>query len=318
MLKRNILLGSLILCILLSGCKSKKNSNGQDAPVVLNEQSVTKFANDIVHSIVNNHPDSLNNAFDTVYLKQQISENSIVYSSFNMTAGKKYFNTGLMQGNLAAEAINNGGDFTFVKYYQKDKQHHVIFRIYDNFNVNFLDYIVDTVKGKLMIKDGFMFNTGTLLSKNLEYGMLYNLLLQTNPESDVKYLRQAQAMTEGNQNAKALQLLDANKEKLKQYPLFWQLYIANLYKTNPTNFIAKLDALKQDGLDERYLLLHKLLYNFNNGNVAETEATINQLIPYSGDDPIYLLFYGKANIYAHQYKKALECLKTADESMPLL
>ena len=61
--------------------------------------------------------------------------------------------------------------------------------------VNFYDFTVDTSGGKLMIQDGFIFNAGCLLSKSVEGAMLYNLMLQTNPDSEVKWLLQAEEET---------------------------------------------------------------------------------------------------------------------------
>lgn len=311
----------LIFCFLGlflgQSCHQKKNTKEKSAPVELNEQTVTAFAQKIADGIVHENADALNTAFDEDGIRQLVSGNSIVYSGFDVEGGQEYFENCLHLGNQGVKAVHNGGDFAFTKYYRQEGKHHIVFRIYDDFNLNFMDFTVDTVQGALKITDGFIYNAGCLLSKSIEYSMLYNLMLQTNPNDNAHWLQEAQNLTLEDQTAKAIQLLTAHKDELKEYPLYYQLYIANLYKTNTKNFIPQLDALKEE-LDERHLLLHKLLYFFNEGKVKETEEVINQMIPFTGDDPVYLLLYAKACMYAKDYQRALECLNTAEGAMPLV
>lgn len=311
----------LIFCflglLLGQGCHNKNKTEETTAPVELNEQTVTAFARGIAEKIVNEQPDALNNAFDEEHIRQLVSENSIVYSGFDVEGGKEYFDNCLRLGDQAVKAVGNGGDFAFVKYYVDNDEHHIIFRTYDDFNLNFMDFIVDTVHGALKIKDGFIYNMGCLLSRNIEYSMLFNLMLQTNPNDEAQWLQTAQEHTLNGQASKALQILTEHQDALKEYPLYYQLFIANLYHANPKTFIAQLDKLKED-VDGRYLQLHKLLYYVNEGKTAETEATVNELIPQTGDDPIYLLFYAKSCLLAKDYQRALDCLTTAESALPLL
>lgn len=311
----------LIICflglLLGQGCHHKNKSEETNAPVELTEQTVTAFAQDIAKGIVQEHPDALNNAIDEESIRQLVSENSIVYSGFDVEGGKEYFEKCLHLGDQAVKAVSAGGDFAFTRYYFKNGEHHIVFRTYDDFNLNFMDFVVDTVNSELKLKDGFIYNTGSTLSKNIEYSMLLNLMLQTNPTDNAHWLQNAQELTMEGQSSEALQLLKAHKDELKEYPLYYQLYIANLYKSNAKNFIPQMENLK-DEINERYMLLHKLLYYFNEGKISNTEEVINQLIPHTGDDPIYLLFYGKACMNAKDYQRALDCLITAESALPLL
>lgn len=308
-----IILSTLILC----GCNNKKKQTQNETLVELNEQSITEFAKKIEHGIINGQANALNNVIDQENIKQLVRENSIVNSGFDVEGGQKYFERCLHIGEPLVEAINNGGDFSFTKYYVDNNEHHIVFRSYDNFIINFYDFTVDTVAGKLLIQDGFIYNTGCLISENIQGGMLYNLMLQTNPDSDVKWLLQAETMTKNGEAAKALALLDEHKEMLKEYPSFYQLYIANLYRADQAHFDSRLSNLSNE-IDVRHLLLHKLLYYVNEGKTSETENTINELITHTGDDPIFLFLYGYANQVSKQYKEALNCYETVDQSMPLI
>ena len=307
-----------ILAVLL-GCSCHNKSNGGDAPaaVELNEQTVTEFAKKIERGIVNGKADALNQVINQENIKELVCENSIVNSGFDVEGGKRYFERCLHLGEPLVNAINNGGDFAFTRYYLADGEHHVVFRSYDNFLVNFYDFTVDTVGGKLLIQDGFIYNTGCLLSKNVQGGMLYNLMLQTNPDSDVKWLLQAEQLTKSDNAKQALAILEEHREMLKEYPSFYQLYIANLYRCDPAHFESRLDELSSQ-IDPRYRQLHKLLYFVNEGNVQQTETVVNELIAHTGDDPIFLFLYGYANQVKKQYKEALSCYQTVEQSMPLI
>ncbi len=307
----------LFSLMLIYGCHSAKPEETSEEPAVLNEETVISLAKRIEKGILDGKAAALDSLIDKQHIKRVVSENSIVYSGFDVEGGQRYFDDCLKLGSQHVKAVNNGGDFAFVRHYTDEGKHHIVFRTYDNYNLNFSDFIVDTANGKLMIENGFIYNTGSTLSENIEKGMLYNLMLKTDPDGAAQWLQKAEELLKEGKYRESLNLLSTYKNEIKEYPLFYQLYIADLYKTSPAKFINNLDQLKEDA-DPRYLLLHKLLYYFNNGKVKETEETVNELIPYTGDDPVFLLFYAKANLYAKRYSDALSCLEMAEKALPLL
>jgi len=303
---------------ILCSCHNKKNNNDEAVGIEINEQSVTDFAKSIERGLWNGQADALNKVIDAAHIQQLVCENSIVYSGFDVEGGKAYFNSCLHLGERILDILNRGGDLAFTKYYTENSTHHIVFRTFDSFILNFYDFVVDTTAGKLMIQDGFIYDAGCLLSKDIQSRMLFNLMIQTNPESEVSYLKNAETLTQNNQSAKALSTLKEHKEALKEYPTFYQLYIANQYKMSPKTFINALDELQKDSLDNRYLSLHKLMYYANNGDALQAEAIINQLIPSTGDDPIYMFLYGHTLQLAGNYAEALKCYQMVDKSMPLI
>ena len=83
----------------------------------------------------------------------------------------------------------------------------------------------------------------------------------------------------------------------------------------PMQFINFIDNQE---LDERAKLIHKLLYYTNGGYLKESEETINKLIDFTGDDPIYLFLYARANEIAGKYDDALVCLENLENALPPL
>lgn len=313
-----------ILCIactllLLAGaCKTKAPV---EEAIILDENSVSAFAMQIEQSVLNGNPDTYNQAFDKAYLKSLIRDNSIVNSSLDADFGQQFFESNFHAGDEAIALVDNGGDFKFVRYYlnAEDSSHHIVFRTYNDFILNFFDYVVDTLGGSLVIKDGFIYNSGNLFSDNIRENVLLNVLYKTNPEGITSILSQIKNLSDQGKSSEALQLLNEHETELKDLSYYWQLYIANLYKTCPkTQYIESINALKDRGLDQRTLLLHQLMFNLNEGRTEACEGTINQLIEFTGDDPIFLLIFGKTNFYAKNYETALGCYETANQYLPPL
>lgn len=285
-------------------------------PSVLNEATVSSFASGIANGVLFGNAAAFNDVIDREHIKTLVSENSIVYSGFDVEGGEAYFEHAIQLGDQAVQAVDNGGDFAFVHYYEEGTVHHAVFRLYNNYIVDFYDCVVDTVNGQLMIEDCYVYSLGANLSENVKYNMLYNLLLQTNPDSDVHWLREAEELTKSGKHQEAVKLLEAHKDVLMEYPLFHQLYIVNLYQRNPKTFIAQMNHMK-DVIDPRYKLFHELHCYYARGDAAGAEQVANELIPYTGDDPIYLFLLGQAYQNSKQYDKAVECYKILDEAMPL-
>lgn len=307
------------IVILLSSCKSKDNST--EVSIILDEASVTAFAMQLEQSVVNGNPDFFNNAFDKSYLKTLIRDNSIVNSSLDAEFGQIFFENNFHLGDEAVNSIENGGDFKFVRYYlnEEDSSHHIVLRSYNDFTLNFYDCIVDTLGGQAVIKDAFIYNTGCNFSDNIRENILLNVLYKTNPEGITSMLSEIRSLNEKNKNKDAQELLTTHARALGDLNCYWQLYIANLYKICPKKkFIDSLNTLESKGVDIRLILLHRLLFNLNEGLTVANNETINKLIDYTGDDPIYLLIFGKTNYYAKNYVDALNCYETASQYLPPL
>ena len=309
----------ICIIILTAACSSSKKE--KESAVIVDENSVTAFAKQIEQSVLDGKADLYNNAFDKEYLKTLIRDNSIVNSSLDADFGQDYFDSNFHIGDEAVQIVSNGGDFRFVRYYlnEIDSSHHIVFRTYNDFTLNFFDYIIDTANGQLAIKNGFIYNTGCNFSDNIRENILLNVLYKTNPEGITSTLSTIKELSDNGRHKEAIQLLKKHEAELSDLTYYWQLYIANLYQTCPKEqYIDSLKQLKEKGLDYRMCLLHQMMFYLNEGMVEANDSTITQLIEYAGDDPIFLLIFGKTNYYAKQYETALGCYEAADEYLPPL
>lgn len=311
----------LSIIILLNACGHKNEPTSIEEAVELNESTVTTLGTQLEQSVLNGISDVLNNAFDKEYLKSIIRDNSIVNSSLDADFGKDFFDNNFHVGDEMVEIVNNGGDYKFLQYYfdETNQSHHIILRSYNDFVLNFYDYTIDTMNNKLVIKDGFIYNTGTKFSDIIRENILLSALNKTNPEGITSTLSDIKKNFDEKKYKVALQLLRDHQAELENLSCYWQLYIASLYQTCPkASFIDSLNALGSKNIDKRMLLLHQLIFSLNEGKTDIAENTINEMIEQTGDDPIYLMMFGKTNFYAKNYKDALICYETSEQYLPPL
>lgn len=307
-----------ILPSFLVACKEKKSTLSEEKNIELNEESVSAFGVQIENSVMAFNPDFFNRAFDKAYIRNVISDNSIVYSSLDTDFGQAYFESNFKMGNDAMEVVENGGDFKFVRYYEKEGESHIIMRTYRDYTIVIDDYIVDTSGSALKIKDGFNYNLSTDFSNQVRYNVFFNVMNRTHPEGDTRLLLTVRSLlTDGNAR-EARRLLEENKTALESYPYYLQYYIQSVYETDKDHYIRLLGQLEEEGFDHRSVLLHMLLFYVHQGMPSEAEKVIDELITYTGDDPIYLFMFGVANFNAGQYETALYCYENAASGMPMI
>lgn len=319
-MKKSSLVFVALILILVAFSISCKRKGGKDSEkVTLDSLYITEFAMEIEKSVLQGDTIFYANAFDKEYLKTKLQDNSIAFSSLDASFGKYFFERYFQKIGLSAvSAIENGGDFKFVNYYVKDKEHHIVMRTYEDYSLKIEDWIVHVVDNKIKIKEGFLFNSSTTLSNDLIYYLHYHVMEITNPDGATPNLVKANGLYLAGREKEALKILDKNKEFLKQYPSYWQIYFSCLYETDSKNYVSKLDALKNEGFDNRTLLLHKLLFYANTGNSELTKQMVEQLILVTGDDPIYLFLYGKALKIEGDYVNGAICFQNLETAMPLL
>ncbi|MBP1672535.1 MAG: hypothetical protein H6Q25_350 [Bacteroidetes bacterium] len=309
-----IILGFIILAV--TSCK-KTNQQNSDK-ITLDSLHIIDFALQIEQSILNGDTATYINAFDKEYLKKKLQDNSIAFSSLDAPVGKFYFENYFIRiATAATTAIDNSGDFHFIKYYIKDGEHHIVMRTYRDYSIVINDWIVGLVDNQIKIQDGFLYNNSSTLSNDLIYYLHYNVMEITNPDGATPKLAKANGLLASGKEKEALKILEKNKPFLKQYPQFWQIYIPALYENDVKNYITNLEKLKEEGIDHRCILLNKLLFYSNNGNSKASQEIIEAMIPLTGDDPIYLFLFGKALSVEEDYKNAIICFENLETGLPL-
>ena len=317
-LKTLILL--LLTVVLLASCKKKQESDtAADSTLILNEQLATDFAQQIEQSVLNEAPDFYNDAFDKKRIREVISAaNSIVASAFDTQFGRTAFDNNFRNGDFAVNEVLDGGDFRFLRYYEKDGEHHVIFRTYNDFGLQISDCILGISEAnEVTIKNAYLYNLSSTFSNMVLHDMLYCTMMNTEPDETARALNTAEELFNDGKYKQLLQHLQTNKELIKDYPYYSFFYIQALNELQ-TDFVANLEKMKEDGLDDRCILVHELIYYTHAGKADALEPVIQQLIDYTGEDPIYWVFYGKALYNSGDYTGALKAYNNAEQAMPTI
>jgi hypothetical protein len=315
---------AFFLCCLMGGllwaCNSGKEKKSAKEDTQLDDIKVKVFGEQLERTTMSGEAKFYNEAFDEAYLKEAISDNSIVKSSFDSDFGLSFFRAYFNEGNQCRTVVDNGGQYRFVRQYEENGEHHIIFRKYvDLGNMEIHDYILELKEDKVKICGGYIYNNSATLANDLKYTVLHHILKQTNPQGEIRFFEEARSLLEQGKTAAALALLQQEKAAIVHYPYYKDLYIRALYENDSKTFLNRLEEMVRDSLlDTRAQLLHTLLYCANQGLVEPCQAAIEALISYSGDDPIYILFFAHANFTAKNYQIALDWYCTAEQNMPLI
>jgi tetratricopeptide (TPR) repeat protein len=180
------------------------------------------------------------------------------------------------------------------------------------------DFALDTANNQIKIKDGFLYDLSDLYSNQVRYNVVYGVLQKTNPEGVTSVFMQLNQLLKDRKVKETQKFLIENQLLLQEYPAYLYYRIQNSFDIDPKKHVAFLDQLETEGIDQRTILLHKMHYYCNAGKPELLQEVIDRLIDYTGDNPIYLLFYGKSCFIAGDYTKALYCYENAETGMPLI
>jgi len=310
----------LVFLTFFVACNRTSKMIEDDDVVVLTEESAVAFAKQLENSVevLSFNAAFLNDAFDKEHIKSVISNHSIVYSALDTEFGQQFFNQSFNFGDEVLAAVENGGDFRFVRHYEKDGEHHIIMHLYRDFSLKIFDFVLDTAENQIKIKDGFLYDISNTYSNNICYNIVYQVLKKTNPEGVISLFRKLNQLVKERKSKEVQNFLQEHQTILQEYPIYQYYKIQNSFDIDPENHIAFLEKLETERIDPRTVLLHKMHYYYNTGKPELLLKVIDLLIDYTGDDPIYLLFYGKSCFIIKDYKTALYCYENAAAGMPLI
>lgn len=313
-----LLLFSLLTISVLCSCQRSQSASAEQVDSVASrEDQAFALAGQITNSILNEQPDFLNSLFDTLAIRKALSANSIVASQLDTELGVNALNANLHFGDFSVQALNNGGDFRFLKSYFQADTLHLIFRTYEDFGLQIIDYeLCQDEHQQWRIVDGYIYNMSATIVRNIMYDMRLTIMQNLNMnDAETAHLHQATQLFLDEHYREVLQVLQQYQTELQHYPVYNFLYINALNEVSD-DFIADMYAL--NFLDEPYQLLHELIYYTHAGNPVEAERVIQQLINLTGEDPIYWLFYGKSLYESGDYAAALDAYLNAEQAMDVI
>jgi tetratricopeptide (TPR) repeat protein len=314
-MKKIILLTICALCITIIGVSCKKKQSSESTDTLTEQQkkeAIATFIKEAEKSVHDGKADFLNHAVDTVALKAAVAAKCT-----DIEAGGNFFSDNCTYGDYLCAIEETGGSFRFDTIYVQNGKYHVVLRTYNSAgNIQFEDLQLGFNHGKIVIEDAFLYSiTANLSDKIASEIMLKIYATNDNPTDDARNMVAAIALCESGAYEQMWQLMNTQKNRLQQqFTDFYKFYTIGLHECS-TNFTGDLEALRNDGADERFILYHQLCHAIRIGDAEAAMQHISKLIDYTGDDPIYWVLYAKALTNAKQYKEALAAYNTAKQGM---
>lgn len=258
------------------------------------EKDYLNFAFDLQESINNKNAELFRKSFDMeAFLGKALV---LSYSSKELTDYKREFSQGLSSSfNLGQSIIDNLGEvgfYSFLKYYTKNDEHHLLFRIYtDGGGINYHDFEVKRVRRAVKIIDCYVFMAGENMSESVRRA--YTSAFNDVSTLDVAPLESvSKAYAIGTQTRKLMQ----EKEFKKAQMLF--------------NTIDSVNR-KQKSLQ----LLHIQL-----SSALEEEVYVNAINEYEGlfpNDPSLNLVSIDGYFFKKNYSAVLDNIKKLEQQLPI-
>ena len=286
-----------VLCIVLTSCKEK------DLP----DEDFIDFANTIVQQLAFDDATPAINAFDYDEFEKRVLENMNLSSEEKKQASDFIRNAENPITSLL-ESVRNGADIRFTKFYRKDAEPHIIFRIYSNGMVSIADWTLGVKKGEVRIFDAFLVELGIYWSDDYRQRLYNHLQIYTDEVININKLIETNYLISKGEYQQADSLLYWLMPQMQDnlYARTMELRLASFNKEydDVQTMAEQFDkSFPQHKATSTYYLMQSAIQQ---GIVDETIQHIYTLIDSLGDDPIYYLYQAWAFQSSNSFKFALE------------
>lgn len=209
----NFRIAGLLLIIILSvtACTSPEEK--------LSKQEAMEFANEVEKSIARGDAEFLNKGFSEKEFTKRLN--------LPDGADAKGYAAGILKklalGSQLTTQLSDKDAFSFIKHYEQEGRHHLIFRVYSDANnsLNYHDYELLKTGGKCKIADVYLYLSGETLAETL--GALYNTFDKHTSENNKKMSDEELPEVNDLKRAKELYLkgnYTGAKEVFEQLPAY--------------------------------------------------------------------------------------------------
>jgi hypothetical protein len=227
----------LFIPLLFASCSLREN------PVTKDE--ALKLAHRIEYSAAHRDNALLNNIFDEKELARRISkEGGLLMSSALVKGAVEGFQQGQF-GKAIIDALGKDGSYELIKYYEKDKKQHILFRLNGEGGVNYHDF--ELVKSEETVKaaDVFIYISGEDLSKTIADAL--KLADQNIPKEDldkVEKIKTIKSFMAQGEDQKALDIYDELPDAIKKEKAYQLIHIRLCSKLGNEKYIQALDQYR--------------------------------------------------------------------------
>ncbi|AXY75295.1 hypothetical protein D3H65_15460 [Paraflavitalea soli] len=311
-LSASLLYSSLLLTLFAIGCTEPEKP--------ATKEEAAQLARSLENSMNKKSAAKFNEALDVASLQKRIQEAGSQKIDTRIVDGAmKELKSGQL-GSQIIQALGKTGTYQLVKQYEKDKNQHLVFRMYANSKLNYHDLEVIKKKDQVKISDVFIYMTGENLSATLaESALLMTENLDNLTEMDknrLNNIKRIRQLINQEEYTKAQALYKELPAVLKQTKLFQMMYVQIAAGLGNDEYLKAMTDYKKSypNAANVYLLMidaYILKEEYDNALQA-----VNQLDSLINKDPF--LDYYRGLIYKMTGNKAkqLEHFESLNASMP--
>lgn len=304
----------IICCMLLANmfyaCKNKDVS----------DDKYIEFAKQIEQNIIEGNPEFLNQAFDYQIFYGYVLENMDL-NEMQKAEAESYIKNNLRPGNTIVEAVINGADFHFVKFYRdENNQPKLVFRIYFNGGIVIEEWEVKAKKEQIVIQDVFSIVSGIKWSEDYRQRLNNYFNIVTEDVVNINRLIQVNMLVANEDYQIADSLLSYVLPSMQNY-LYARVMEMNLASVLKDYEYVKDKAnqfVKDFPSEERIAIFYSLQSAIGNGLIEEVNQHIEKLSIIVGNDPIYYVYRSWAFQRVEAYDYALQALDSVIANIPSL
>ena len=224
-------------------------------------------------------------------------------------------------GNTIVEAVINGADFHFVKFYRdENNQPKLVFRIYFNGGIVIEEWEVKAKKEQIVIQDVFSIVSGIKWSEDYRQRLNNYFNIVTEDVVNINRLIQVNMLVANEDYQIADSLLSYVLPSMQNY-LYARVMEMNLASVLKDYEYVKDKAnqfVKDFPSEERIAIFYSLQSAIGNGLIEEVNQHIEKLSIIVGNDPIYYVYRSWAFQRVEAYDYALQALDSVIANIPSL
>jgi len=303
----------LLLPLFLLSCEEQEQPLTKEEAVALGKRLQT--------SVENGH----SQLFDSLFMNP-VFVDRIIKESGEML-GKKYkkaLTDALKKRTIGREMLKSmsaDDTYEFLRHYEKDQRHHLIFRMYGSSGINYHDIELTKVNDRIGLADMYVYMTGENFSKTLSRVMV--LLVdraseqsEDNALSAAKSVQEIRNLMNRQQYDKALELYTALPADFKKDKAIQLMHISIVSELDEEQYREALTAFeKQYGQDPSAQLSLFDLY-FLNEDYEKALKVLDVLETSIQGDPVLNIYRSVLYTRMEQPQKSIQALETLYEAKP--
>lgn len=313
-----LLMKQLVLLLLLPlwiiGCAEEKEQP-------LTKEEAIAIGNRLQASVEAGH----SQLFDSLFMNRVFADRIAQEAGESMSAAyKKSLTDALQKRTIGREMLKSMGaddTYEFLRHYEKDQRHHLIFRMYGSSGINYHDIELVKINNRIGLADMFVYMTGENFSKTLARAMEL-MTGQADKKSEDSALQAAKSVQEirtlmnRQQYEKASQLYEELPASFKKDKTMQLMHISIVSELDQAQYHEALGAFeKQYGQDPSAQLALFDLY-FLNEDYDKSLKVLDVLDASIQGDPVLNLYRSIIYTRMEQPEKSVQCLEALYKAKP--